>query len=53
MRYNKSANRSKISFSKGYAGHIRDIIKNKDYEPKCVECRMIVGRLNKFLKKKR
>ena len=49
----KLANKSRISFSRGYAGHIRGIIKNKDYEPKFVECRIIIGRLNKFLKRKK
>lgn len=46
----KSANKPRISFSRCFAEHIRDIIKHKDYETKCVECRMIIERLNKFLK---
>ncbi len=50
MRQNKSANKSRISFSRGYAEHIRDLIKHKDYEPECMECRIIIERLNKFLK---
>jgi len=41
---------NRISFSKCYAEHIRDIVRHKDYEPKCVECKIIIERLNKFLK---
>lgn len=43
---------SRISFNKYWAEHLRDIVKNKDYDTKCVECRTIIKRLNKFVKGK-
>lgn len=43
---------SRISFNKYFAEHLRDIIKNHDFEKDCFECQLIMKRLNKFLSKK-